>query len=903
MEIKNAKRLISVLLAFVLTLSFSITIVNVLALNNKEKNNIPVSAAYIYIDSKSSLSDSEYNDNGAFWISKPEGLINLAKIVDSDARTFAGKLVVLKSDLNMSGYTFEPIGAGGIPFCGRFIAQRHTISNLTIRDDYERSYLGLFYELSGSAEVENLRLQNVKLLRNYYSSGGFVAAALSTYVSGSVTISGVEVSGLQVYAENSSSCFPHFWVAGIVGGLTYDEWNSSSSTASNVSITDCYVENFDITMTVTSGSWAQLGHYTSDACVAGIGPVTNHYYNGDAINQSTTSSCIFKKSDSSWNITESSISVHKEDIAFDNASNYSYKYGGFLGIGQSTATISGTDLSAKISNCYAEANLSYDGMSIDSETYATWFYDSTFNDGYPKLQMFTSVDDARYDFYYNYKNVTKNHGYVKDNSGLFFDSEYNNFILLFQPDHTDTTYVSDVLDINYSSSRATLKVGDKELVATPESEFYEFSHWTYVKDTTSEDFTIYQYTAHFKPVERTVLFKNASGTVAALTNPISPSSSTTYTIYYGTEISVSHQTGDGAFTLTYTFQNTSGSTVTVTYNITAEYKLTSADWNNGDKLTVNSQIQPVVTPKLYTVTFKGNADTSITTAQTWQVYYGTNITYGISNNEVTFTSNKTLNSGTSPVKYSPKNSYYTFEYLKVNSTTYTTGGTISNITANKTIEVSYLRWYDVTFTTSITGVASSSGLNGKTNPVKLRKGSEIKGNYTGYAGKTLTYTATYGGESTEIFRYTIANYYIVTNTDDINNLDGTDLTITPTLEFYACTVTMGDISSTLGTRSGYTSPFIVEYGTIVKFTATQTNSIFTYTYTFTYGGSIIKTITYTMKSNQYAMTSTVNGDHRVWHTDIGSNNAVEYEVGRTNDGTAMTISPTFGLKEYSGDLN
>ena len=863
------------MLAFAVTLSFALTATYII--NKKETKVVPqqeieVSAARFNSDG-SYISESVYNSSDYFSIGSVNEFLSFNESLL--LYNFHKKTVKLNCDINLTNVAWGPWGT----FCGVFRGNGHTITGAgkTKSNDGDNDYhCGiLFAQLGGSKWTESSSYGSYDLypfvedlvLKDFYlNTCGYwgTSGLLASEVTGDMQISNISVVNCKAEIPSGNSPVD---VGGIIGNVPYDS-------SSNVLIQDCEVINFSITSQVSGdiGAIAASVESTSDSVVL------------------TINRCVVNN----FTYTASSATVNTYINPYKATKNY------FIGIHTSTDLTLKTHADAKflsISNCRnskATSISSFDDWgNVTSTTYSTWFYDSTFNGGYPKLQDWTGKK-ARYDI-----NATGN-GYIQDNSGLFTDFDG---LYLFQPDPDDKTYVSDVLDINYSSSRATLKVGDKELVATPESEYYEFSHWAYVKDTTSEDFTIYQYTAHFKPVERTVLFKNASGTVAALTNPISPSSSTTYTIYYGTEISVSHQTGDGAFTLTYTFQNTSGSTVTVTYNITAEYKLTSAGWNNGDKLTVNSQIQPVVTPKLYTVTFKGNADTSITTAQTWQVYYGTNITYGISNNEVTFTSNKTLNSGTSPVKYSPKNSYYTFEYLKVNSTTYTTGGTISNITANKTIEVSYLRWYDVTFTTSITGVASSSGLNGKTNPVKLRKGSEIKGNYTGYAGKTLTYTATYGGESTEIFRYTIANYYIVTNTDDINNLDGTDLTITPTLEFYACTVTMGDISSTLGTRSGYTSPFIVEYGTIVKFTATQTNSIFTYTYTFTYGGSTIKTITYTMKSNQYAMTSTVNGDHRVWHTDIGSNNAVEYEVGRTNDGTAMTIAPTISLKEYSGDLN
>ena len=872
------------MLAVAITLFFALTVTYII--NKKEIKNIPqkeieVSAASFNSDG-SYISESVYNNNDYFYISSLNEFLSFNQSMG--LYDFYKKTVNLYEDIDLTNVAWSPWGT----FCGRFYGNGYTITGAgktKSKDGGNDHNFGCLFGGLGGAKWQESHWSQPDVYYDYYPfvtelvlkdfyihTGGYWGTwgFLACDASGDMQISNISVVNCKAVGTSGSSPVD---VGGIIGNVPYDS-------SCNVLIEDCEVIN----LSVTSPVWGDIG-----AIAASVESTS------DSV-ALTIRRCVVNN----FKYTASEATVN----TYVNPYKATKKY--FLGIHTKTELALKTHADAKflsISNCCNSKATSIsafdDWGNVYSSTYGTWFYDSTFNGGYPKLQNWTGKN-ARYDFYYDQANVATNHGYVQDNSGLFTD--YSQRLYLFQPDPTDKTYVSDVLDIVYNSKNTKINVGDKEIEAIPESEYYEFSHWTYELDANDGDFAIHIYTAHFKPVERSVTFVNASGTVAALTNPISPSI-TSYTIYYGTEIGVSHQSGDGAFTLTFTFDDVNGNEVTVTYDITAEYSLTSADWNNKDKITANTQIQPVVTPKIYTVTFKANADTTLTTQQSWSVYYGTSITYGISNNVVTFTSNKTLSSGTSPVQYSPKDNYYTFEHLKVGSTTYTTGGTISNIASNQTIEVSYLRWYDVTFTTSITGVASSSGLNGKTNPMKLRKGTKITGNYSGYAGKTITYTATYKSESTEIFRYNIANYYIVTNTDDINNLDGTDLTITPTLEFYACTVTMGDISSTVGTRSGYTSPFIVEYGTIVKFTANQTNSIFTYTYTFTYGGSTIKTITYTMKSNQYAMASTMSAENRIWHTNIGASNAVEYEISSAGNGTAMTISPTFGLKEYAGDLN
>ena len=132
-------------------------------------------------------------------------------------------------------------------------------------------------------------------------------------------------------------------------------------------------------------------------------------------------------------------------------------------------------------------------------------------------------------------------------------------------------------------------------------------------------------------------------------------------------------------------------------------------------------------------------------------------------------------------------------------------------------------------------------------------------------------------------------------------------TITPQAIFYACTVTIGAIDSNIVTRTitddnyGAVNDgiFIVEFGTTVTFSYSQSGGIFTYTYTFSSG----QVVTYTMKSNLYAMQYTLNAQGDRTSIYNGLNNSLTENMYTFETGvTSKTISPTFGLKQYGGNL-
>ena len=188
----------------------------------------------------------------------------------------------------------------------------------------------------------------------------------------------------------------------------------------------------------------------------------------------------------------------------------------------------------------------------------------------------------------------------------------------------------------------------------------------------------------------------------------------------------------------------------------------------------------------------------------------------------------------------------------------------------------------------------------------------------------LEYQVTYNDgkvEKTEdIAKYTLDQYYRVTATNNVDSLSSS-ITITPTIEFYACTITITktdnlNIADMEISGDTYETEadgiFVVEFGTIVTFTFTQSNGIFTYTYTFTLEGSQVAKVTYTMENNQYAMQYVLkaNGERESIKNGLnGTFNEDSYTfegpLGNARPTSGMiskTITPEFGRKQYDGEL-
>jgi prepilin-type N-terminal cleavage/methylation domain-containing protein len=134
---------------------------------------------------------------------------------------FAGKTVKLTADIKLNdgwkpiGEGSRAVGKGSIAaqntttfFKGEFNGQDHTISNLNnkgfvptaarlVDDDGVKTYAyGLFALVGAGAEIKNLKLTNVAIDTTTYGEAiGDSVGALIGYSHGSLTVSGIEVSG------------------------------------------------------------------------------------------------------------------------------------------------------------------------------------------------------------------------------------------------------------------------------------------------------------------------------------------------------------------------------------------------------------------------------------------------------------------------------------------------------------------------------------------------------------------------------------------------------------------------------------------------------------------------------------------------------------------------------------
>jgi len=222
MKIKNAKRIISIMLAFVLTLVFAISIMHIVE-GEKRKDINNVRAGYYY----------EINSGDES---------NLRSYLSSS--TSSSDEFIICEDLDFSGITWTPVGTMAAPFKGQLIGNSEnggivTIKNITINitttQTNSRSYMlspsgtavfayrfdGFFGVVQG-ATIKNIRFENVTYnVTNYLEFydkqiyeiyfGTICGRAL-----GSTIIENCEVVNLTVKAlEGNQSC--NYSIAALVG--------------------------------------------------------------------------------------------------------------------------------------------------------------------------------------------------------------------------------------------------------------------------------------------------------------------------------------------------------------------------------------------------------------------------------------------------------------------------------------------------------------------------------------------------------------------------------------------------------------------------------------------------------------------------------------------------------------
>lgn len=192
--------------------------------------------------------DWYYNNTGAanFTLTTADQLAGMASLVNTEVDNFAGKIISLGNDIDLSAYGssynnglgWESIGVDGSSFNGTFNGAGHVISNLYINNELNNG--GLFGKTT-DASVLNLGLENISIVSVNYT-GALVGMSIRStiehcYATGSVS-GGTITGGLIGYAQDNdvvSSCYFSGMVEGdsYVGGLIGNAGN-------DVEVTNCY---------------------------------------------------------------------------------------------------------------------------------------------------------------------------------------------------------------------------------------------------------------------------------------------------------------------------------------------------------------------------------------------------------------------------------------------------------------------------------------------------------------------------------------------------------------------------------------------------------------------------------------------------------------------------------------
>ncbi len=157
------------------------------------------------------------------------------------------------ADIDMTGYSIEPIGTPTHYFQGEFVSavdttdgDYYTISNLTFAGEYTDS--SLFGSVQG-ATLTGIHLDNASI------TGAAYTGALVSNVYDNVTMTDCKVTNSSVSGENH--------VGGLIGGIRNGD--DDEGLLSSV-ITNCTVENTTVKSTKAQGSMAYIG-----GIVGGIG--------------------------------------------------------------------------------------------------------------------------------------------------------------------------------------------------------------------------------------------------------------------------------------------------------------------------------------------------------------------------------------------------------------------------------------------------------------------------------------------------------------------------------------------------------------------------------------------------------------------------------------------------------
>lgn len=96
-------------------------------------------------------------------ITSAEELAWVSDMVNRRKRSFVGKIVVLKCDIDLADHPWTPIGTSEhYPFCGEFNGEGHVIRRVNVKSYFE--YVGFFGCIRGNRVGEPVAIHDVQLL-------------------------------------------------------------------------------------------------------------------------------------------------------------------------------------------------------------------------------------------------------------------------------------------------------------------------------------------------------------------------------------------------------------------------------------------------------------------------------------------------------------------------------------------------------------------------------------------------------------------------------------------------------------------------------------------------------------------------------------------------------------------
>jgi len=875
----------------------------------------------IYADTSSvfdgGLTEDEYLDNSEFNIyTKDQFLVFASSINNVTGYTYEERFIYLRCDLDLSGVTkdknglnYFPIGwygGGAIPFCGRFIGMEGdygptgakvkypTISNLTVKaSDTQNDSYGLFaalgghqwgYTSMGGAYVDYRPcVQNIRIKNSNFNLDWDHAAcgALAGIVSGDFLIENVLVENVNMNTGSNinASTIGQFNVGGLVGYLDYD-FIGSDTYCADVVIKNCNVNGFWFTSNkYGAGTIGSLTGITGYRTIAGIGPSCIEYDSYYDANEITVTDCSFNLHLPTC--SSGCVKTNHWKISGNDYDGYAM-YSNFLQFDRFPTT---TTAYAKDNKEYLIIEEDETGVMYEYNTYSSrrvWFYDSTYNNGQPIL-MGWLVPLAKY-FSSESLDDTDNveRGYITRNGTQItkYDSTKGEYIAL-RMDNYQTINMPNDLRFNYSATNERISWGDTDIRATA-NDGYIFKEW--VEDsTTVSGKTIYVATFEVDPnaddggggggddddsgdddggdIDTSIVSLVKVECVDIFNNTEAFSSSEFY-INNGTKLEI-------------TYVDLSSSIFKNLWNI--DKNGTYLDSYACENLDIGNKRYDLLQ---YRVIYNSNNTSKV-------------ISYYMDLESYSFTVDQSV---TIRFYYFASGVELTFQASE--NTSQYNGETATS--ANTEIWVDYSSPVKYVYTSRDSTYSNQDSLR-----FEFEVDDVVK-NFT-YVAKSGYRISGFLQGSSELDLKTMPS-----NATFIANLQN-PTTISVKTELAQCTVTISELGdytdmttltiSTPGEEDvSTTEPFVVEMGTIINFTSNRIDGIFTYTYVFVYNEETIKTITYEMKDALYAMQFELDTSGE----RVKLLNSLEGEYPSetfTIDGiTTLTISPTFGLLQYSGGL-